>query len=229
MLQQMKHIVLHRFQLLELQVWVRNLEQVTTFWVFVNEHALAIAGELGFDFEDALAFEHGGEDVPGRGVSGIVFLEELAQKCFGSFFLDGVGRRGWRWLKLGDPMRDELGCILLSTTFFPAALTEVLALVTDLGFGQKGVKLLVVHERFLTLLTGARARLDVPFHSKKGRAQRRPAIERYYRDNLGAAQMKLASDAGRMGRNGSVVESEHAGGMLGRCGIARTYAGVSTF
>jgi hypothetical protein len=56
---------------------------------------LAVADDLFLHLEDALAFEHHGEDVTGGRVARIILFDELAQHRLGGVLLDRVhGRRG---------------------------------------------------------------------------------------------------------------------------------------
>ena len=95
MFKESSDVSLDGFKLVELQIGVNDGENVPGGWVLVNENALAIAHNLLFDLEEALAFEHDGEDVAGGYVVRIVELNELSQKGLGVFFMNRfVWRRG---------------------------------------------------------------------------------------------------------------------------------------
>src|SRR5215831_16492457 len=107
MLEQVEDFMLDLLELVELKVWIFDLEKVARLGVLVNEDAAAVAGKLGFDFEDALAFEHRAQDVKGGGEFGIVGLNEFAEKGLCGFLLDGLGRSGGRDGVDALPIRDE--------------------------------------------------------------------------------------------------------------------------
>jgi hypothetical protein len=62
--QQLRHVALHGFELVQMQIRIGYGENVARSRLFVNEHAPAVADDLLFHLEDALAFEHHGEDEP---------------------------------------------------------------------------------------------------------------------------------------------------------------------
>ena len=88
-------VPLDGLELVELQIGINDGENVTGGRLFVNENALAIADDLLFDLEEALSFEHDGQDIASGNVLGVVEFDELSQKRLGGFFLNGFVR-GWR-------------------------------------------------------------------------------------------------------------------------------------
>ena len=93
MFEQRGHVALDGFELIQVQGWVGDGEHVARPRLLVNEHALAVADDLLLHFQDALAFEHDGEEERGGRVTRSVLLDELAQQCLGGFLLDGVHHR----------------------------------------------------------------------------------------------------------------------------------------
>ena len=73
-------VVLDLLKLIEVQVGVNDRKDVAGRGLLVNENAVAVALELLFDFEQALAFEHDGQNICGGDVTGVVQFDELAQQ-----------------------------------------------------------------------------------------------------------------------------------------------------
>ena len=96
MFKESSDVSLDGFKLVELQIGVNDGENVPGGWVLVNENALAIAHNLLFDLEEALAFEHHGEDIASGYVLRIVELDEFSQKGLGVFLLNRFIRRRGR-------------------------------------------------------------------------------------------------------------------------------------
>ena len=106
MFEQHGHVVLDSVELIQVQVRVGNRENVAGLGLLVNEHALAFALELLLHLQDALAFEHDGEDEAGGSVPRGVPLDELPQERLGGVLLDGIGGRRRGFID-ALPVRDE--------------------------------------------------------------------------------------------------------------------------
>ena len=163
MFEQLCHVVLHLFQLVEMQVRIGNREDVARLRLLINEDALAVALELFFHLENAFAFEHDRENIGGGRITGLVLFDELAQHCLGFFFLDGVN--DWRrHFENSLPVRDESGLAArgVSGLFLPARLANVRASQYRRFIEQQRVIGLLVGKRLAARLAGVRAGLDVP-------------------------------------------------------------------
>ena len=124
---------------------------------------MPVAHELFFDLEQPFAFEHDGENIPGRNIARVVQLDELAQERLGVFPLNRID------VGLGCevntlPIGDE-----------PFAVTRALAvLLLPAGFANVGapeIGFLIEEQRVIHLLVGkglaasgagVSAGLDVP-------------------------------------------------------------------
>jgi hypothetical protein len=169
-LQQLRHVALDSFELVQMQIRVGDGENVTRPRLLVNEHALAVADNLLLHLEDALAFEHHGEDERGGRVARVVLLDELAQQRLGGLLLDGVHRRQ-RHLKNALPVRDESFALAraVAELILPAGFANVHA--------AQIFRVLVKEQRVQRLLVGKRpgarlarrcAGLDVPLVHGRG-------------------------------------------------------------
>jgi len=90
MFQQRGYVMLHGFELVQLQIRVEHGEQISALWLLIYEHALAVPKELLFNFQKPLALEHHRQNICGGDVVRIVQLDQLAQKAFRRVFLDRV-------------------------------------------------------------------------------------------------------------------------------------------
>jgi hypothetical protein len=168
--QQHRHVALDFFELIQAQVRVGDGEDVAGLRLLVDEHALAVADDLFLHLEDALAFEHHGEDVTGGGVARIILFDQFAQHRFRRVFLDRVHL--WRGRFVNPlPVRDE-------TLAFARAVAELVlpARLADVGAAQifralveeQRVQRLPVGKRLAARLAGVGARLDVPLVHGQG-------------------------------------------------------------
>src|SRR6185503_10885020 len=117
---------LHGFELIQLEVRVRDGEQVARLRLFVKEHPPALALDLFFHFEDAFALEHYREDESRRGIPGIVQFDELSEQRLGVLFLNGLGWRGRRRFVDALPVGDEPLAVARAVAFaLPARLAQI--------------------------------------------------------------------------------------------------------
>lgn len=165
MFEELGDVFLDLFELVELKAGVGDGEEVAGAGLFVEEDALAVAVELFFDFEQAFAFEHDGEDESGGGVFGIVEFDEFAEEGLGGFFLDGVGGRGGRCFVGALPVGDEAFAFAgaLAVLFAPAVFAYVEAMELLFLVEEQRVVGLLVFKGALAGLAGVGAGLDVPF------------------------------------------------------------------
>jgi hypothetical protein len=130
--EQLSHVALDLFELVEAQVRVGDGKDVAGFGMFINEDTLSVADELFFHFEDAFAFQHHGQDITRGSVMRIVLLNEFAQQRFGRVLLDclddGSGRQ-----KDGLPMGNETFAV--ARAFAELGLPAILANVHAAQFG----------------------------------------------------------------------------------------------
>jgi hypothetical protein len=182
-LEQMQNLVLNSFQLVELEIGVLNLEQIAGFRVLVNEDPFSLAGQLGLHLEDALAFQHGGQNVERRSVFGIVGLREFAQERFRGLLLNRFRRGGWRNGIDALPIGDETFAVggSLAVLGSPAAFAHIEAFVTAFLVEEHRVKSFFIRELLFTRLAGMGPRLDVPFHQDCKVTDRVSFDERKYR------------------------------------------------
>ncbi len=153
MFEQPGHVALDGFELVQPQIRVGDGEHVARPRLLVNEHAPAFADDLLLHLEDALAFEHHGEDERGGRVTRIVLLDELAQQCLGGLLLDGVRHRR-RHFKNALPVGNK-------TFAFARAVAE---LALPAGFANVHAaqifRVLVEQQRVQRLLVGKRLAHD---------------------------------------------------------------------
>ena len=99
-------------------------------------------------FDDALAFEHHGENEAGLHVRGVVLLDHLFEQCLGVIFLNGLGRGGWWHLVNTLPMRNVAAyCAGLGLMFLlPATGADIPALEALHATEKNGVVRLFVLE-----------------------------------------------------------------------------------
>src|SRR6185369_4823199 len=93
MLEQRGYVMLHRVQLVELQIGINNRKQVTCLRLLVNKNTASISNELFFDLEETFALEHDRQDVACGNVVRIVQFDDLPEKRFCCLFLNGLRRR----------------------------------------------------------------------------------------------------------------------------------------
>jgi hypothetical protein len=162
--QQLRHVVLDGFELVQVQVRVGDGKHVARLRLLVNEDALAVADDLLLHFQDSLAFEHHGEDERGGRVARVILFDELAQQRLGGFLLDGVHHRRRR-LENALPVRDEAGAVggIAGELLLPARLADVRAPQIGRHVEEQRVIRLPVGKRPGARLAGRRAGLDVPF------------------------------------------------------------------
>jgi len=156
-------VVLDCLKLVELQVRVDNRENVARNRMLVNKNALAIADNLLFDLEKALAFEHDRENVAGGNVLRIVQLYQFAQKGLGRFFLNGFIWR-WRGLVNAMPIRDEPFALARSVAvlLLPARLADVGTPKCGFLVEQQRVIRLFMGEMFAACFASVPAGLNIP-------------------------------------------------------------------
>ena len=133
MFEQLGHVALDLFELVEAQVRIGDGKDVAGFRMFINENPLPVADDLFFHFENAFAFQHHGQDVARGGVLRVVLLDEFAQQRFGSVFLDGLDD-GSRREKDGLPVRNK--AFAFARAFAELVLPAVLANIHAAHFGR---------------------------------------------------------------------------------------------
>ena len=98
-LQQLRHVALDLFELIEVQIRIGNREDVTGLGMLVDKNSLAVAPELLLHFQDAFALQHHGENVGGGRVARIILRDDFSQHRLGGFLLNGINRmRGRRFV-----------------------------------------------------------------------------------------------------------------------------------
>jgi hypothetical protein len=106
MLEEVSNLALDSIKLVQLESWVGDCKDVPGLGLLVDEDPLSIPEDFLFDLEQAFAFQHDGEDVSRGAMAGVLQLDQLAQKRFSIFLLDGIG---WGCRRLVDavPIGDE--------------------------------------------------------------------------------------------------------------------------
>src|SRR5256885_3037669 len=79
-LQQRRDVSLHRIELVQLQTWISDREQVACPGLFVYENTMSIPDQLFFHLEHALPLEHHRQNESCRPVLRIVGLDHFAQE-----------------------------------------------------------------------------------------------------------------------------------------------------
>ena len=179
MFEESGHIVLDLLELIELEVRVDDGEDVPGFGLFVDKDAVTVAHELFFHAQEALAFEHDGQDVARGNIVRVVKFDEFAEERFGGFFLDGLGLRDRSFihpLPVGDetlPIAAAIAVLLL-----PAGLADVEAMEIGAFIEEERVIGLFIGERFAAGGAGVGARLNIPLGHDW--AERYKTYEAYY-------------------------------------------------
>ena len=126
MLEQFAYIALDCLQLIELEIWIDNREQIARPELLVDEDTLAVPVELFFNFEEPLAFEHDRKNISRGNKMRIVQLDDFAQKGFGRFPLNRIESRSRGFIN-SLPVRDEAFAIARSVAelFLPAGLADI--------------------------------------------------------------------------------------------------------
>ena len=129
------------------EIRIGDGENVARGRLFVDEDPSSIADDLFFNFQDALAFEHHGEDVTGGRVLRIVLFDQLSQQGFRRFLLDRIRRRR-RCKKNALPIGDESlpVCGSVAVLLLPAGLANVRAPEVGLLIEEQRVIRLLVNE-----------------------------------------------------------------------------------
>jgi len=173
MFQKVGDILLHLFEMIQLELRIGNAEEIAAFAVFVDKDASAVLDHLGLHFENAFAFEHHGQDVTGASVFGGVLFDQFSKQRFGGVFLDWLRRGGWRRRIDALPMRDESFFVhgALAVLGFPAIFANVEAMISLGLVEEQSVEGLLIRKWLLTRLTGMRARLNIPINHRQSAAR----------------------------------------------------------
>jgi hypothetical protein len=75
----MCHLVLDGLELIQLQVRVRDSEQVTGPCLLIDKDAFPLSHLLILDFEDAFAFEHDSQNETGSLIPWVVQLDQAVE------------------------------------------------------------------------------------------------------------------------------------------------------
>ena len=107
MFQQGGDLDLHLFQLLHLEVGIRNGKHIAGLTHLVHKHAAIGFLDLFLHFKHALAFEHHSENVAGFAPARIAGFDQLPQEPFGIIFLNRLGWCWWRGFVSALPSGDK--------------------------------------------------------------------------------------------------------------------------
>jgi len=163
MFEQRSDVALHRLELVKLQIGIDDGENIPGSRLFVNENPPAIADELLFYLQQALAFEHDRQDIGRRDVLRIVELNELPQERFGVFFLNRLVWWGRRMVN-AVPVGDE--AFALASAFaelpLPAALANIRTLKVGFFVEEQRVIGLFIGKVRATRPAGVSTGLNIP-------------------------------------------------------------------
>jgi len=140
------HVALDLLELVELQGRVDDGEHVARRGLFINKYPLAVAHDLLFDLQQALSFQHDGENITGRDVTRVVQLDQLPQEGLGVFPLNRIDGSRWRGID-AMPIGDEAFAVAraLAVLLLPAGLANV---------GTPKISFLIEQQRVIRLLVG---------------------------------------------------------------------------
>lgn len=163
MLQQCGNVVLHGFELIELQVGIYNRKQVARPRLFVDENSMPVANQLFLHLEQSFAFEHRGKDVSRRDVLRIVQLDYFAQERFGGFLLYRIAGRGRSFVHTA-PIRDKPFAFAraVAELLLPASLAHVQSSKGCLLVEKEGVIVFLVVKGPVARPASVGPRLNVP-------------------------------------------------------------------
>src|ERR1035437_7575270 len=155
--------MLDLLELVELQGRVADSENVAGAGLFIDKDALPVAHDLLFDLQQALAFEHNGEDITGRDITRVVQLDELAQERLGVLLLNRLHAGHGRGIDT-LPIGDEAFAVTraLAVLALPAGLANIGAPKIGFLIEQQRVIRLPVGKRLAAGGASVSARLDVP-------------------------------------------------------------------
>ena len=162
--QQVRHVALHFFKLIELQPRIHDGKYIAGLGMFVNEHALSVPDKFFLYLEQPLALQHYRQDVSGRHVARIVQFDKLAQERLGRIFLNGLRNRGGLFV---NPLPVGNETFTLARTFReilgPASCADVHAAQLVPFFQQERMIMLLVGEMLAAGFATMPPGLDVPF------------------------------------------------------------------
>jgi len=148
MFEQMRDVALHGFELIELQFWIGNGENVAGFRLLVNKDPSAFGFDLLFHAQQSLALEHHRQDERRSRVARIVEFDQLSQERLGCRLLDRIDRRRRGRLVFAMPAGDKTFALAgLAVLLRPAFVADVDAQEIALLVEEDGVVALLVGER----------------------------------------------------------------------------------
>ena len=126
--------------------------------LLIDKHALALAHDLLFDLEQALAFQHDREDVARGNVMRVIQLDQFPQERLGGFLLDGIGRGRRRFID-ALPIGNEPFALARPITILllPAGGANIRAAEIRLLIKQQSVIDLFIGKSFAASLTSVPA------------------------------------------------------------------------
>jgi hypothetical protein len=157
-------VVLDLLQLIELESGIGDGENVAGPGVFVDEKAPVIRVDLLFNFQDAFAFQHHGQDVADGVILGVLGFNQGTEEGFGGLLLNGINGGGGRGVIDALPLGDEAFAFAgaIAELGLPASGADIEALVLLFVLKEQGMVGLKVRKGPFALLADPRARLNIP-------------------------------------------------------------------
>ena len=158
-MEQLTDFILHAFQFVEPQLWVRHDENIARPAVFVNQNT-PVRSFLGlYLLQDPLALKHGSQDVA-RIRRRIFRCNQTAEELLGIFFWKGFGRRRRQRLIARFPKGKRLNVLV---PIAPSLFAQIFASITIGAVKKQSVEIFSGSERSMGYGTGIRPVLDRPF------------------------------------------------------------------
>ena len=166
MFEEQANVTLDIIELVQAEIGIRDAEEIAAFSVFINEDALALLDDLGFDLEEPFAFEHGSEDEAGGAVFGLIRFDQFAEKRFGIFLLDRIRWRGDGRVVFALPIGNKAFAIggSLAELRGPAFGADVQAFVSVFLVVKQRMKHLFFGEGLAASLAGVSTALNIPIN-----------------------------------------------------------------
>jgi len=158
-MEQLDDFILHAFQFVEPQSWVRHNENIAGPAVFVNQNT-PVRFFLGlYLFQYSLTLKHGSQDVA-RIRRRFLRCNQPAEELLGIFFWKGFGRLRRERLKARFPKGKRLNILV---PIAPSLIAQIFASITIGAVKKQGVEIFPGCERSMGHGTDIRPVLDRPF------------------------------------------------------------------